>query len=242
MTAVGSKLSARAPLEDCWNRIGVRGDRSCEKLPDHIHCRNCPVYSAAARSLLDVAPPAGYAAAATAHLVPTTPSVRSTPPGPTAGTNTKTVIVFRVRAEWYALHTAVCLEVADLRPIHSLPHRRDKTVLGVASVRGELLVCVSLAAILGLTDQLGATPTRSRRCAVPLPRLLVTGAPGGTVVFPVDEVQGMERYAARDLKGVPSTVAHARAHYTQGLISLDSRTAGLLDEDLLFSTVERALA
>jgi len=162
---------------------------------------------------------------------------------PSAGGDTQSIMVFRVRAEWYALHTAACLEVADLRPIHSLPHRRDKTVLGVANVRGELLVCISLATILA--DPSGTAPQaspRTLRSAAPLPRLLVTRTPGGVVVFPVDEVQGMERYGARDLKRVPSTVALARAHYTRGLVALDGRNVGLLDEDRLFETVERALA
>ena len=39
---------ARAGLNDCWNKIGVRGDGSCPELARHVHCRNCPVYSASA--------------------------------------------------------------------------------------------------------------------------------------------------------------------------------------------------
>lgn len=35
------------------NRIGIHGDRSCPLLEEHIHCRNCAVYSAAATRLLD---------------------------------------------------------------------------------------------------------------------------------------------------------------------------------------------
>ena len=38
----------RAIVNDCWNRIGVRGDRSCPELKQYVHCRNCPVYSAGA--------------------------------------------------------------------------------------------------------------------------------------------------------------------------------------------------
>jgi chemotaxis-related protein WspD len=30
-------------LDDCWNRIGVRGDGSCRELEQHIHCHNCSV-------------------------------------------------------------------------------------------------------------------------------------------------------------------------------------------------------
>ncbi|HCF6871985.1 TPA: chemotaxis protein CheW, partial [Pseudomonas aeruginosa] len=40
-------------VDDCWNRIGVHGDKSCERLAEHVHCRNCEVYAAAATYLLD---------------------------------------------------------------------------------------------------------------------------------------------------------------------------------------------
>ncbi len=30
---------------DCWNRIGVSGDRSCPELATVVHCHNCPVFS-----------------------------------------------------------------------------------------------------------------------------------------------------------------------------------------------------
>ena len=49
--------AALADVDDCWNRIGIRGDQSCPKLPEYVHCRNCPVYASAARRLLDRLPP-----------------------------------------------------------------------------------------------------------------------------------------------------------------------------------------
>lgn len=224
-------------LDDCWNRIGVHGDRSCTELASHIHCRNCPVFSAAARTLLDVPAPAGFRRTATEHF--TRPG--QTEPGYAVGADTQSVIVFRLHAEWYAIRTAACLEIADRRPIHSLPHRRDGVVLGVANVRGGLLVCISLAVILGTAAQLEPAAAQPRRRAA-IPRLLVARGTAGAVVFPVDEVQGMERFRTQDLKGVPATVAHAQAAYTQALMPMGDRTVGLLDEQLLFYTVERALA
>jgi chemotaxis-related protein WspD len=153
----------------------------------------------------------------------------------------QSVIVFRLQADWYAIPTAVCLEVAAVRPIHSLPHRRDATVLGVVNVHGGLLACLSLAVIVGASALTAAAPTPSRRPSS-VPRLLVARRAAGAVVFPVDEVQGMARVRARDLKDVPATVAHARTSYTRALLPLDDRSVGLLDEQLLFSAVERALA
>jgi chemotaxis-related protein WspD len=229
--------TSQTALDDCWNRIGVRGDRSCAELLRHIHCRNCPVFSAAARTLLDVPAPAGFRQTATEHFA----RPAQAEPGHVAGADMQSVIVFRLRSEWYAIRTAVCLEIADLRPIHSLPHRRDAAVLGVVNVRGGLLVCISLAVILGATAQPEAIPTQSpRRAAVA--RLLVARGTAGTVVFPVDEVQGMERFRTRELKDVPATVAQAQAAYTRALLSLSDRTVGVLDEQRLFYTVERALA
>jgi chemotaxis-related protein WspD len=234
---VASVKTSPTALDDCWNRIGVHGDRSCAELERHIHCRNCPVFSATARALLDVPAPAGSRHVATEHFARSAQAE----PGYAAGADTQSVMVFRLRAEWYAIRTAACLEIADVRPIHSLPHRRGGAVLGVANVRGTLLVCISLAVILGVITQPEAAPTQSRRRTA-LPRLLVARGTAGAVVFPVDEVQGMERYRARDLKDIPATVAQAQAAYTQALLPLGDRTAGLLDEQLLFYTVERALA
>ena len=35
-------------FDDCWNRIGISGDRSCPELVQHVLCRNCPVFEAGA--------------------------------------------------------------------------------------------------------------------------------------------------------------------------------------------------
>jgi chemotaxis-related protein WspD len=229
--------ASQIALDDCWNHIGVRGDQSCTELPHHIHCRNCPVFSAAARTLLDVPAPADSARIATEHFARPVQAESEH----AVSADTQSVIVFRLREEWYAIRTAVCLEIADLRPIHSLPHRRDGAVLGVANVRGGLLICISLAVILGVTARPEVNPTQTQRRAA-VPRLLVARGTAGAVVFPVDEVQGMERFRARDLKDVPATLAQAQATYTQGLMPLGDRTVGLLDDQLLLYTVERALA
>jgi len=231
------KNTLRTALNDCWNHIGVHGDRSCPELAPHIHCRNCPIFSAAARTLLDVPAAADSRQIATEHFA----RPADVGAGYSVGADMQSAIVFRLSTEWYAIPTAVCLEIAAVRPIHSLPHRRDATVLGVVNVHGGLLACLSLAVIVGATAQSDATPTPSPR-RVAVPRLLVARRGAAVVVFPVDEVQGMARFRARDLKNVPATVAHARASYTRALVPLGDKSAGLLDEQRVFSAVERALA
>ena len=56
-------LHGRKPGDgDCWSHIGVSGDRTCPELSSFIHCRNCPVFAAAARTFFDRPAPEGYLA------------------------------------------------------------------------------------------------------------------------------------------------------------------------------------
>jgi len=219
----------RAVLNDCWNRIGVRGDRSCPELTQYVHCRNCPVYSAGAAALLGAEPPADYFGDRTAHFAAPPAAVEDA---------AQAVVIFRVASEWLALPIAVVVEVANLLPIHSLPHRPNGIVLGLASVRGELLVCVSLGQIVG-ADTLATA--RHERGGAGYQRLLVLRRDGMRVVCPVDEVHGIHRFHPRELKPVPTTVARATVAYSTALLPWRGHAVGTLDDQLLFYTLQRSL-
>jgi chemotaxis-related protein WspD len=223
-------------LDDCWNRIGIRGDRSCSELEHHIHCRNCPTYSAAARQLLDTPKPSDEQMGLTERLA--APAAESST---TVDRDRHSVIIFRLCEEWFAIRTGVCLEVAESRPLHSLPHRRGDTILGLANVRGDLLVCVSLTSLMGVSTERGTTPASRPRGAAPN-RLMVLQIPSGPVASPVDEVDGIERVRQGDMKALPSTVAAGKATHTEALLRVKERTIGLINEQLLFSSIERHLA
>ena len=218
-----------AGIYDCWNRIGVRGDGSCPELKQYVHCHNCPVYSAGAAELLDADAPAGYFADRTAHFARPAHGVEG---------ETRSVVIFRVASEWLALPTSVVIEVANLLPIHSLPHRPNGVVLGLASVRGELLVCVSLGQIIG-TEPLTDASDGRRRTAYR--RLLVIRRETVRVVCPVDEVHGIHRFHPRELKEVPATVAKATSAYSTALLPWQGHSVGTLDDQLLFYTLKRSL-
>jgi len=222
--------STRSVINDCWNTIGVRGDASCPELAQHVHCRNCPVYSAAAVGLLDGDLPAKYLADWMSHYAQEKP---------VEAHDTHSVVIFRIGAEWLALPTSLCTEVATRRAMHSLPHRRSGVVLGVANMRGELLVCVSLSQVLGLAkaaESQRETPRTGHQ------RLLVIHCDGSRTAFPVDEVYGLHRFQARELQEVPATVAKATATYTRAILAWQNTSVGLLDGPLLLYTLNRSLA
>jgi chemotaxis-related protein WspD len=230
------KQSASAPdtvrtaINDCWNGIGVRGDFSCPELKKYVHCRNCPVYATAAVDLLDTDLPADHLARWTRHVAQ---------PKPVVEIDRQAVVVFRVGDEWLALPSLLFKEIANLGVIHAIPHRRNGVVLGLANIRGELLACVSLREVLSL--QAATAGKRDRHHAVG-GRFMVIQREGSRVVCPVDEVHGILRFHRRQQMPVPATLAKATATYTLALLPWQQKSVGLLDDQLLFYTLNRSLA
>lgn len=218
--------SARGGVIGCWKSIGVHGDKSCPTLAEHVHCRNCPVYAAGAKALLDELVPEGDARNWAGLLAQPLPETHA---------ETVSATVFRLGAECFAVATRLCVEVASARPIHSLPHRRSSALLGVANIRGELVICLSLGKLLGLP---GAVASPGAGDGL---RLLVMGWPEGSIAFPVDEVLGVKRYGTSEFSSPPATVAHAQNRYTQSILRWNQRSVGFLDDELLRRTVSRSV-
>ncbi|WP_219097651.1 chemotaxis protein CheW [Pseudomonas sp. UMAB-40] len=210
-------------IDDCWNRIGIHGDKSCPLLIEHIHCRNCSVYSAAATRLLD-----RYALQQDDR--------EQVPVAVEIDVKTRSLLMFRLGEEWLGLATRSLVEVAPLQAIHSLPHQRSQALLGVANVRGALVACLSLVELLGL-DGTASVASGARV----MPRMLIIAAHGGPVVVPVDEVDGIHAIDERILDAASQSGTQASARYTRGVLHFKGRSLRWLDEEQLLSAVTRSL-
>jgi chemotaxis-related protein WspD len=219
---------AVAAINDCWNKVGIHGDGSCPELEQHAHCRNCPTYSAGALTLLDRNLPAEYLSSWTAHFAREKQVEER---------DSQSALIFRIGSEWFALPTLVLDEVAELRTIHSVPHRGSGSVLGLVNVRGELLICVSLARMLGMEE-----PSSPESTSDGHRRLVVIRHDGGRMAFPVDDAQTIHRYHPRELKGAPATIVKAATAYTKALLSWKGKTIGCLDGELIVQTLNRSVA
>lgn len=220
---------ARSELEvdSCWKRIGIEGDRSCPELPRHSHCRNCPAFSRAAAALLDRDP---YAEPA-ANNNGTTGKFGSVEASLDAETRSESITVFRVGGEWFGLPTRAIDEIVGLPPIHSLPHRRNSGVLGLANIRGELVICLSPAEFL----------TVAAESASPQGRLIVVRHLGGRLALLVDEVLQVHHYSRGELQPLPATVARSASSFTRALLPYAGKVIGVLDEQALFEALQRTL-
>ncbi|MGE0450469.1 MAG: chemotaxis protein CheW [Vicinamibacterales bacterium] len=208
----------------CWSRIGVWGDRSCGELTQFGHCRNCRVYSDSGHQLLDRPAPDDYIDGWTTLLAREKEA--------DAGQVTP-YVVFRVGQSWLGLRAVALREVTQAGVIRTIPHRSSDLLLGLAAVRGEIHVCVSLHALVG--DGV-ADPSAAAA------RFLVARHESADWLFPVDEVLGIYDVAESGIEPVPSTLAHAPGIYTIGIAQCGERSVGLMDEALVFAALQRGIA
>ena len=239
MSEAFSARTVQAPMPECWRLIGVSGDRSCPELERFIHCRNCPVLAEAARGFFDRPHPPGYLDAWRAVLEePETPLVA----------DSRSLLVFRLATEWLALPAASLVEVTPVRRIHTVPHRAGSSLAGLVNIRGELQLCLSLHALLGLPG--GPRPPApvggAESEADAVPRLLVLERSAGRAaerwVIGVDEVAGVQRVPAAALRPVPATVGQAASRCSAALFAWRDHDVAVLDEERLFAAFHQAVA
>ena len=213
------------PVDDCWNRIGIRGDRSCPRLAEHVHCHNCPVHAAAAALLLD------------RYRAGDEPPAR--PPEPAGGeaVRRQAILVFRVGGEWLGLSPKRVLEVLPPVRIHGLPHQRGGNILGVANIRGILAGCVSLGSFLEVA---AAGESGAGRRAAPM--VLVLDAPGGPLAAPVDEVGGIHAAPADGLLPARGEADQPVARFARSILHWRGRAVTVLDDTALLQALVGSLA
>ena len=211
-------------FNDCWNTIGITGDGSCPRLPDAVHCRNCPVFALEGRKLFDRAAPGDYLDGWRTSLAS----------GREAGAaNTVSLLVVRVRGEWFALPTTAVEKGMSLRPVHAIPHRSNAVLLGLANLDGELMLAGSLAAALAVAEQ-----EEQPEAAV---RMVVFSHKGERWALQVDEVEGLHRVAREEVREAPVTVSRSSAAYSSGTFDLDGRLVALVEADALRRALRKGL-
>ncbi|MBL9169850.1 MAG: purine-binding chemotaxis protein CheW [Verrucomicrobiales bacterium] len=214
----------------CWKQVGIWGNGRCEALRQHVHCHNCPVFSAAAAELLDREMPPSYRDQWADHFGQKKADV---------ALSTQSVLAFRLGQECFAIQMKALQEVGYLKVLRPIPHRRQGVVKGVVNVRGQLVICVSLTAALGL-EPLPVTPDRPGSHGQM--RLLIADHDRDRFAFPVDEIHGILRLRPGELQDLPATVGHNPSRCVSGVLSWQGKSIGLLEEGRLFDLLNRSLA
>lgn len=220
-------FQSQPAVDDCWNRIGVFGDKRCERLERHIHCRNCEVYGAAAIALLD-----RYGSSLERDDDDYGQGEAQEPTG-----EQRSLLIFRLGEQWLAIATRCLAEVMPVSPIHSLPHRKSTGLLGVTNVRGTLVACLSLSELLDLeTDDSRQNGQRV------IPRMLILESGSGPLVVPVDEVSGIQKIPLARISNAKQDDKRTISRFTAGVLQWRGQSITLLNDEQLLQNMIGSLA
>ncbi len=213
------------PLVDCWNSIGVKGDRSCPKLKDAIHCHNCEVFANAARAFLDRPAPPGYSSEVTAAFGRAAAGKRS---------QAVSALVFEVGEQLLAIDTKAVVEVTSTRRVHRVGHRTGRIFSGIVNIHGQLELCCSLGGLLQIQ-------TLASDSSKPTARMLLVEHAGLRWSFEVGAVLGVQRFESEQVSAVPATSQQDAVAFMQHVLSFGERRAGQLDLEKTFRALESSL-
>jgi len=213
--------NAANALAYCWKRTGtLGGDRTCDRLAGLIHCRNCAVYHRAAHTLLDRPPQKKYVDLWTEQL--------AAQPENDEGIEHISIVIFQIGHEWFGLPTERVGSGSEGCRWRRIPHRSSKEFLGLMAVRGELVLCFSLHAILDIDPGEYSTCTH----------VLVCGEENRRLAFPVQKIGGERRIILTPDNKPPVTISRAVDTYTQALVETEGYPVAVLDADRLFRAME----
>ncbi|MEL4897582.1 chemotaxis protein CheW [Crocosphaera sp. Alani8] len=231
----------------CWNDIGVSGNSSCPELKTVFHCRNCPVYRGAGRTLLQRDSPEGYVEEWTDILTKDWQQDEYKAKEKRLGLVKKEIasdeitalIIFRVAKEWLALPAWVVKEITHIHPIHTLPHRSNHVFTGIVNIRGEILMSILLRNLLSLPSvELDEENNDSKYSSSLVPviykRMIVIEIQSNRWVFPVDEILGVYRFSSKQLRDTPVVISKTPDTYTKKILTLEDKNINYLDYELVF--------
>jgi len=224
-----SKVQPQQASSECWKSIGTFGDRSCPRLSEEIHCRNCEVYRAAGRNLLDRPQPDAYREELTRQLAE-----------PQAPKDEKPLelVLFRIGGAWLALPAFCFSRTLHVLPITPMPGRSNQVFQGMVNAHGDIRLCASLIPLIGAEIDRPVIDVSARV----FQRMLEVSFKGQIWVYASDEVVGSIECDLKSLEPLPANVAIASQGLVKGLFVWFGLRVALLDHERLFELLEEALA
>ena len=205
-----------------WSNANVK----CERLIEHVHCRNCPVFSVEGKRVLDRVAPVGYLKGWRKTL-----AIKKEQQN---GDN-KSALVFRVNDEWFALPTGCLEEITEKKKVHRIPRNQNSDISGVVNIGGEIRICYSLVNILGINS---AREDVKNTGAIVAGRFIVILLDSQHYVFLVDQVNGLDWYSFEEVSPVPSTLEYDSGNMIAGIIKRNKNNIAILNVDMFQRNLE----
>ena len=155
------------------------------------------------------------------------------------------LLVFRLGQEWLALPARLCQQILSPLPFHTLPHRSNRTLLGIVNVRGQLLLKVCLKETLGLNAShvaRVARPTELTSVNV-YPRMVILEKTvdnhcADIWAFDVDELYGVHSVSLSQLESAAG-MASSEETCVCNVFAWREQRVSVLDDDRLFNALRK---
>ncbi len=198
----------------CWEDVGVRGDRTCDRLDEVIHCRFCEVFRRNSTAQFT-------GEALEDYLI----SMYERMNEESGDSNPSTAfVVFNVEERLLAVPVESVGGIVKQRKIFPVPGRSNDTFLGLVNIGGNLELCFSLHAIM-------KTPSQTEPTV-----LLNLHNQDRSWVFPVSEVVGIYRFNPESI--VPNT----ESRLSMGTATHNQRSLICLDPEKLVRIAQESLS
>jgi chemotaxis-related protein WspD len=223
-----STIEVQDIAPECWKTIGTFGDRSCYRLSEEIHCRNCEVYRAGGRHLLDRPQPEAYREELTRQLAEPEVLLDEKP---------LELVLFRIGGAWLALPASCFSRTLPILPVTPMPGRSNAVFQGMVNAHGDIRLCASLIPLIGEEIDRPVIDVSARV----FPRMLEINFQGQIWVYASDEVVGSIECELNTLEPLPPNLAIASQGLVRGLFVWFGLRVALLDHERLFELFEEAL-
>jgi len=147
-------------------------------------------------------------------------------------------LVFKLHGEWLGISTNVIKEILPVKSVHSIPHRSNNILRGTVNIDGQLKLVVAIESLLEISQGVENDFRKLDQSSGML--ILNQGADEWVIESP--EILGIRRFNLDEMENVPVTVSKSTANYLKGIFYYDQKHIGLLEEELLFFSLKRALS
>jgi chemotaxis-related protein WspD len=147
------------------------------------------------------------------------------------------VLIFRIGEESLALPASCLRRVTTHAATVAVPHRSGKLLRGVCNVRGECVLCMDMASLLGLP-----APSPDRAGRDDPRRIIVIGPVDAPWAFEADELHGVERVDPDAVLKFTTHLAPKLRDHAVGCFEHEGKASTLLDAERIMRAFDGGIA
>ena len=215
-------------VQDCWQEIGIFGDRSCPRLESEIHCRNCEIYRTGGHDLLDRPLPEDYRREITFKLQVQAEKEDEHP---------LHLVLFRIGGAWLAMASECFVRTLARSSVMPIPGRSNQVFRGLVNTQGDLRLCVSLGELFKSETEHPVIDVSARV----FPRMLEIRIDGERWIFEADEVVGAIECFSSHLEPLPSNLERSLRGLVKSLFVWQGLRVALVEPARLRDLLKEAI-